>query len=136
MGEFNRGGGGGGGFRSGGGRGGGGGGFRSGGDRSSDGGPKPVKEGETYDVTIQEVGSRGDGIARISNFVIFVAGVKKGDNVKIRITSVKARSAIGEVVGQNEGGAAPASGERELPAIEGEAASESEESEDEDTDTK
>jgi len=59
---------------------------------------KPVKEGETYDVEIIEVGSRGDGIAKIQNFVIFVPGTNKGDKVKVRITKVRSSSAIGEVV--------------------------------------
>ncbi|MBU5557994.1 MAG: TRAM domain-containing protein [Candidatus Aenigmatarchaeota archaeon] len=58
----------------------------------------PVKVGEEHDVEITEVGSRGDGIARIQNFVVFVAGTKKGDNVKIKITQIRGRSAIGEVV--------------------------------------
>lgn len=60
----------------------------------------PVKEGEEYDVTISEVGSRGDGIARVKNFVVFVPNTKKGDSVKIKITQLKGRSAVGEVVGK------------------------------------
>ena len=46
---------------------------------------KPVKIGEEYDVEIKEVGSRGDGIARVKNFVIFVANTKKGEKCKIKI---------------------------------------------------
>jgi predicted RNA-binding protein with TRAM domain len=72
------------------------GGRRFGGGYSSQ--DKPVKEGETYDVEIIEVGSRGDGIAKIQNFVIFVPGTQKGDKVKIRITKVRSTSAVGEVV--------------------------------------
>src|SRR2546426_8851865 len=61
------------------GRGGGGGGGR-GYDRGSDrdrgqdrnSGPAPVEEGQEVDVTIDSVGKRGDGIARINNFVVFV----------------------------------------------------------------
>jgi len=79
------------------------GGYRDRGPRRDFGGEKPVKEGETYDVEILEVGSKGDGIAKIQNFVIFVPGVRKGDKVKIRVTQVKPRNAVGEVVG---GGAA------------------------------
>jgi predicted RNA-binding protein with TRAM domain len=77
--------------------GGGGGSRRFGGDNFSSQ-DKPVKEGETYDVEIIEVGSRGDGIAKIQNFVIFVPGTNKGDKIKIRITKVRSSSAIGEVV--------------------------------------
>jgi predicted RNA-binding protein with TRAM domain len=61
--------------------------------------PKPVKVGEEYDVEISEVGAKGDGIARVNNFVVFVSDVKKGDKVKIKITEVRNRFAIGEKVG-------------------------------------
>ncbi|MDI6826192.1 MAG: TRAM domain-containing protein [Candidatus Aenigmarchaeota archaeon] len=63
---------------------------------------KPVKEGETYDVEINEVGSRGDGIARVKNFVVFVPDTKKGDKCKIRINQVSRRFAIGEKVGKEK----------------------------------
>jgi predicted RNA-binding protein with TRAM domain len=65
--------------------------------------PKPVKTGEEYDVEISEVGSRGDGIARVKNFVVFVAGAKQGEKVKIKITDVRDRFATGEKVGAAEG---------------------------------
>ncbi len=61
--------------------------------------PKPVKVGEEYDVEINEVGSKGDGIARIKNFVVFVNGVKQGEKTKIKITDVRDRFAIGEKAG-------------------------------------
>ncbi len=60
-----------------GGRGGFGGGRRFDDDRSDE--PKPVNVGEEYDVEISEVGSRGDGIARVKNFVVFVNGGKQGE---------------------------------------------------------
>ena len=63
---------------------------------------KPVKLGETYDVEINEVGSRGDGIARVKNFVVFVSDTKKGDKCKIKITQVSRRFAIGEKVGKGK----------------------------------
>ncbi len=58
--------------------------------------PRPVKEGEEYDVEIKEVGSRGDGIARVKNFVVFVPDTKKGEKTHIKITQVRNRFAIGE----------------------------------------
>lgn len=61
--------------------------------------PKPVKVGEEYDVEIAEVGSKGDGIARVKNFVVFVTGSKKGEKVKIKITDVRGRFATAEKVG-------------------------------------
>lgn len=61
--------------------------------------PKPVKVGEEYDVEITETGSRGDGIARVNNFVVFVNGAKQGEKIKVRITDVRDRFAIGEKSG-------------------------------------
>jgi len=87
--------------------------------------PAPVAVGEEYDVEITEVGSRGDGIARVKNFVVFVSGVNKGDKVRIKIKELRGRSAVGEVVGS---GAASESSSEEAPAEEAsEEASEEEE---------
>lgn len=60
---------------------------------------KPVKEGEVHEVEITEVGSKGDGITKIKNFVVFVPGTKKGDKIKVKITSVKRSCAVAERVG-------------------------------------
>ena len=60
--------------------------------------PKPVEVGKEYEVEITERGSKGDGIARLQGFVIFVSGGKPGDKVKIRVTSVANRFAQAEVV--------------------------------------
>lgn len=61
-------------------------------------GGAPVEEGETYDVSIEDIGKEGDGIARIKGYVIFVPGTKKGDKVKIRIKAVRGRASFAEVV--------------------------------------
>jgi len=60
--------------------------------------PKPVKVGDEIELTIESIAGKGDGIARKDNFVIFVKGTKVGDKVKVRITEVKARFAIGEII--------------------------------------
>jgi len=85
-----------------------------GGFRERDDVPKPVKVGEEYDVEISEVGNRGDGIARIKNFVVFVNGVKQGEKTRIKIKEVRNRFAIGE---KTEGGA-PAGEAEETEAAE------------------
>ncbi len=58
--------------------------------------PKPVKVGDVIDVKIEAVAQKGDGIAKVDGFVVFVKGVKQGDELKVRISEVKARFAIGE----------------------------------------
>ncbi|HEX7515068.1 MAG TPA: TRAM domain-containing protein, partial [archaeon] len=45
-----------------------------------------------------DIAKQGDGIARISGFVIFVPHTKIGDEVKIEIKAVKRNFAFGEVV--------------------------------------
>jgi len=62
--------------------------------------PVPVKEGEEYEVTVESVGQRGDGIAKIENFIIFVPGTKTGDHVKIKITGIGGSFATASVVTQ------------------------------------
>lgn len=60
--------------------------------------PKPVKVGDEVEVKVEAVASKGDGIAKKDGFVIFIKGAKEGDSIKVRITEVKARFAIGEIV--------------------------------------
>jgi len=63
-----------------------------------DGGPKPVKVGDEVSVTIEAVAAKGDGIAKIDGFVIFVKGAQQGQTLKVKITEVRNRFAIGELV--------------------------------------
>jgi predicted RNA-binding protein with TRAM domain len=65
--------------------------------------PKPINVGEEYDVEIDEIGSKGDGIARVKNFVVFVENTKKGEKAHIKIKEVRNRFAIGEKIEVKEG---------------------------------
>ena len=58
----------------------------------------PVKVGEVIEAKIEAVGEKGDGIVKVKGFVIFVPGVKQGDEVKIKINKVLRKVAFGEVV--------------------------------------
>jgi predicted RNA-binding protein with TRAM domain len=60
--------------------------------------PKPVEVGKEYNLQVTERSDRGDGIANIQRFVVFVKNGKVGDNVKVKITSMGNRFAIGEIV--------------------------------------
>lgn len=84
-------------------------------------GPVPVKEGDVYDVTIEGIGEKGDGIAKIQGFVIVVPKTQQGQRVKVRVTAVRGKVSFGEVVGE---GSEPA------PANEGAGEENTEESED------
>ncbi len=60
----------------------------------------PVKVGEELDVKIEAVGEKGDGIAKVKGFVLFVPGVKEGDEVKVKITRVLRKVGFADVVGE------------------------------------
>jgi translation initiation factor 2 subunit 2 len=57
-----------------------------------------IEEGGEYDVMIESVGSKGDGIAKIAKFTIFVPGTKKGDTAKIKIKRISGTIAFAEKV--------------------------------------
>ena len=59
---------------------------------------KPVELDKEYEAKIEEVSRRGDGIAKIEGFVIFVPNTKQGEHVKFKITRVGNRFATGELV--------------------------------------
>lgn len=100
-------------------RSGGGGGFRPRGGGGMGGGmggmggmsTAPVKVGEELDVTIEAVGEKGDGVAKKNGFVLFVPGVKAGQQVRIRVTKVLRKVGFAEVV--TGGGSAPAEGDEQ-----------------------
>ena len=58
----------------------------------------PIKENEEYNVKIEGIGEKGDGIAKITGYTIFVPDTKEGDEVKIKINRVLPRFAFAEVV--------------------------------------
>lgn len=57
-----------------------------------------LEEGKEYEVKIEAVGSKGDGIAKVAKFTIFVPGTSRGDVVKIRIKKISGNIAFSELV--------------------------------------
>jgi len=49
----------------------------------------PVREGDQIEVTVEDIGSEGDGIAKVEGFTLFVSGVEKGDTLTVRVDDVK-----------------------------------------------
>ena len=61
--------------------------------------PIPVTKDEIIEeVTIVSTGKGGDGIAKVSGFIVFVPDTKPGDKVKIQITEVMSRYAKAVVI--------------------------------------
>ncbi|MGD8565756.1 MAG: TRAM domain-containing protein [Candidatus Bathyarchaeota archaeon] len=59
---------------------------------------QPVEVNKEYEAKIEDISRRGDGIARIEGFIIFVPNTKRGEQVKFKVTRVGNRFAIGELV--------------------------------------
>lgn len=62
----------------------------------------PVGEGEVRDVTIEDIGDQGDGIARVGpGYVVIVPGTDLNETVTVEMTEVRENMAFAEVVGPN-----------------------------------
>ena len=56
----------------------------------------PVRAGDELTVEIEDVGSEGDGIAKVEGFTLFVDGTTEGEAVRVRVTDVKPRFGFAE----------------------------------------
>lgn len=59
---------------------------------------KPVSEGDIVELEVEDLGSKGDGIARKEGFVVFVPGGEVDETYDVEITSVGRKFAFGEIV--------------------------------------
>jgi len=57
-----------------------------------------IEEGGIYEFRIDAVGSKGDGIAKVDRYTIFVPGASKGDVVKVKIKKISGNLAFSERV--------------------------------------
>lgn len=63
----------------------------------------PVDVGEQRTVEIENIGDKGDGIARVERgYVIIVPDTEQGEKVTINITDTKENVAFGEVVTRHD----------------------------------
>jgi translation initiation factor 2 subunit 2 len=65
-------------------------------------GPEPtaaIEVGKTYELMIQDVGRKGDGMAKKGDFIIYVPGTAKGAQVKVIIENISGTIAFGKVIG-------------------------------------
>ncbi len=58
----------------------------------------PVELGEELEVEITDSSPKGEGIARNQGFVIYVAGTKPGDQVKVKIVRITEKAAHATIV--------------------------------------
>jgi|SRR3989344_4178196 len=59
----------------------------------------PVKQGEELDVKIESLGGKGDGIAKVKGFVLFVKGVEKGETCRVRVSKVLEKVGFADKIG-------------------------------------
>ncbi len=59
---------------------------------------KPVELDKEYEAEIEDISRRGDGIAKIQGFIIFVPNTRRGQHVRFKIRRVGSRFAVGELV--------------------------------------
>ena len=57
-----------------------------------------LKEGNVYDLTIKDIGKKGDGIAYYDKYTIYVSGAVKGSAVKVKIDKISGTVAFGRIV--------------------------------------
>ncbi len=58
----------------------------------------PVKRGEIIEVYVEDTSKKGDGVAKVEGFAIFIPSAKEGEVVRIKITEVKKNCAVAKVV--------------------------------------
>jgi len=56
-----------------------------------------LEEGKVYDLTIEDVGKKGDGIAKKGGYTIFVTGGVKGAQLRVRIEKISNNVAFGVI---------------------------------------
>jgi len=59
----------------------------------------PVSQGEELDIHIEAVGEKGDGVAKIKGFVLFIPNTQAGEDCRVRITKVLQKVGFAEKIG-------------------------------------
>ncbi len=56
--------------------------------------PTPVETGDSYTIEIQELGTEGDGIGYVDDFVVIVPGATLGESVTVEVERVEDSFAV------------------------------------------
>jgi translation initiation factor 2 subunit 2 len=57
-----------------------------------------LKENMTIELSIKDIGKKGDGIAYHDKYIVYVAGAVKGTSVKVKIEKISGTVAFGHIV--------------------------------------
>jgi translation initiation factor 2 subunit 2 len=55
---------------------------------------KGIKEGGIYEVMVEDVGRKGDGVAKLDKYIIYVPGAAKGTRLKVKIQKISGNVAF------------------------------------------
>jgi 23S rRNA (uridine2552-2'-O)-methyltransferase len=58
----------------------------------------PVRVGNRVEVTIEDIGNEGDGIAKVDGFTLFISGADRDETLTVKVTDVKPRFGFAERV--------------------------------------
>lgn len=59
-----------------------------------------LEEGKVYDFTVEDIGGKGDGVARRDGFTVFIPGTVKGQSVKAMVEKTTGNIAFAKMVRQ------------------------------------
>jgi translation initiation factor 2 subunit 2 len=57
-----------------------------------------IKEGSILDLTIKDIGRKGDGVAYFDKYTIYITGGIKGSKVKVKIEKISGSVAFGRII--------------------------------------
>lgn len=57
-----------------------------------------LKEGMTCDLTIKDIGRKGDGVAYLDKYIVYVSGAVKGSIVKVKIEKISGTVVFGSII--------------------------------------
>jgi translation initiation factor 2 subunit 2 len=57
-----------------------------------------IKEGSILDLTIKDIGRKGDGVAYLDKYTIYITGGIKGSKVKVKIEKISGSVAFGRII--------------------------------------
>ncbi len=57
-----------------------------------------IKEGSTLDLTVKDIGRKGDGVAYLDKYTIYITGAVKGSKVKVKIEKISGTVAFGRII--------------------------------------
>jgi translation initiation factor 2 subunit 2 len=59
-----------------------------------------LKEGMVYELTIKDIGRKGDGVAYLDKYIVYVSGGIKGSTIKVKIEKISGTVAFGNIVNE------------------------------------